>query len=87
MTTQNTDNYQFLHSNFFYIALLTIFLPLLKLYINGPKCTIKPNLKGQVIIITGANTGIGLESAKVLAKQGARIILACRDKKRGEQAE
>jgi len=39
------------------------------------------------VIITGANAGIGLETAKELAKSGAKIILACRDEKRGKEAE
>lgn len=34
---------------------------------------------GKCIIVTGANTGIGYEAAKVLAGKGARVLLACRD--------
>jgi len=34
---------------------------------------------GKVVIITGANTGIGLETAVELAKQGASVIVTCRD--------
>ena len=37
-------------------------------------------------IITGANTGIGLETAVDLAKRNARVILACRSVERGETA-
>jgi len=37
------------------------------------------DLHGKNIIVTGSNTGIGLETARVLAKQGAHVIMACRD--------
>ncbi|XP_063076372.1 retinol dehydrogenase 12 [Engraulis encrasicolus] len=43
-------------------------------------------LEGKTVIITGANTGIGKETAKDLAKRGARIILACRDVEKAETA-
>lgn len=38
------------------------------------------------IIITGANSGIGFESARVLSNHGAKVILACRSKKNGDEA-
>jgi len=37
-------------------------------------------------MVTGANSGIGLETAKGLAKMGARLILVCRDRGRCEKA-
>jgi len=37
-----------------------------------------------VIIVTGANTGIGFETALELARLKGTVILGCRDKKRGE---
>ncbi len=45
-----------------------------------------PDQSGKVIIITGANSGLGFASAKVLAQAGATIIMACRDEERGAHA-
>lgn len=39
-----------------------------------------------MVIITGANTGIGKETAIDLAKRGGKIYMACRDISRGEAA-
>ena len=44
------------------------------------------DLKESIVIITGANTGIGKESAIELSKLGAHIVMACRDKNRAETA-
>lgn len=41
---------------------------------------------GRRFLITGANAGLGLETAKVLAARGAHVILACRDAGRAEAA-
>jgi NAD(P)-dependent dehydrogenase (short-subunit alcohol dehydrogenase family) len=43
-------------------------------------------MEGKVCLITGATSGIGLESARALARQGATVVLSGRDKGRGEAA-
>ncbi len=45
-----------------------------------------PNLQNKVAIVTGANSGIGFYTALELGRAGAKIILASRDKLRGEAA-
>ena len=38
-----------------------------------------PDLSGQTALVTGANTGLGLEVARQLARKNANLVLACRD--------
>ncbi len=45
-----------------------------------------PDLTGKVAIVTGANSGIGFEAAKALARKGAATVLACRSAERGQRA-
>ncbi|KAJ3267039.1 hypothetical protein HDU77_006979 [Chytriomyces hyalinus] len=45
-----------------------------------------PSLEGKTAIITGANSGLGLSSVKLMAAKGCRIILACRSKGKAEEA-
>ena len=45
-----------------------------------------PSLEGQLWVVTGANSGLGLETVKGLAAKGATVVMACRDPQRAEAA-
>jgi len=45
-----------------------------------------PHLAGRTAVVTGANSGLGFETALALARAGARVALACRDQAKGGAA-
>ncbi|XP_022283203.1 retinol dehydrogenase 13 isoform X3 [Canis lupus baileyi] len=59
---------------------------LLRDYIAGGACPSKATIPGKTVIVTGANTGIGKQTALELARRGGNIILACRDMEKCEAA-
>jgi NAD(P)-dependent dehydrogenase (short-subunit alcohol dehydrogenase family) len=46
-----------------------------------------PDQSGRTAIVTGANSGLGLATARELARAGARVVLACRDTAKGRTAQ
>src|SRR5260370_23861458 len=45
-----------------------------------------PGQRGRLAVVTGANTGLGFETARVLAARGASVVLAVRDTEKGKRA-
>lgn len=45
-----------------------------------------PDLSGKTILVTGANSGIGLEAVKLFAGKNAEVIMACRNEEKAESA-
>ncbi len=45
-----------------------------------------PSQKGRIAIVTGANTGLGYETALGLASKDCKVIMSCRNKDKAEKA-
>jgi NAD(P)-dependent dehydrogenase (short-subunit alcohol dehydrogenase family) len=45
-----------------------------------------PSFSGRTVIVTGANSGLGLITARELARVGAQVTLACRNTGKGDEA-
>ncbi|XP_028581466.2 retinol dehydrogenase 12-like isoform X3 [Podarcis muralis] len=72
---------------FAFVPLLVfVVAPIFRKFIAGGVCKSAAKLNGKVVVITGANTGIGKETARDLAGRGAKVILACRDMAKAEKA-
>lgn len=52
---------------------------------SGKNYKIKTSAAGKVIIITGSNTGLGKEAARLLAIKNATVVMACRDMEKCEK--
>ena len=73
--------------SFILILLFSIvILYCIRIFFKGAQCKIKHTMKGNVIIITGASSGVGKESAIDLVKNGAQVILACRNEQKTKEA-
>ncbi|KAM6946316.1 dehydrogenase/reductase SDR family member 13-like [Aplochiton taeniatus] len=54
--------------------------------LKGARCKSCVTLEGKTVIVTGSSSGIGKATALDLAKRGARVIMACRNKEKAEGA-
>jgi NAD(P)-dependent dehydrogenase (short-subunit alcohol dehydrogenase family) len=54
--------------------------------VAGWDASLVPDQSGKTFVITGANSGVGLEAARVLAARGGTVVLGCRDPQRAESA-
>ncbi|KAG0431156.1 hypothetical protein HPB47_022041, partial [Ixodes persulcatus] len=70
---------------FFLLVVLVLCLKAYNYCIKGV-CTSPQQMDGKTVIITGGNAGIGKETAKELARHKARVILACRNINKGQEA-
>lgn len=68
------------------VCVAVISLILLRRWFVGGWCYSQTLLHGKTVIITGANTGIGKDTARDLLRRGARVILACRSLERATRA-
>ena len=90
LTEYVKDGFQTLSAHptkvFFGVVGIGVTIYVTRKYFGGGVCYSKATLHGKTVIITGANTGIGLETAVDLAKRGARVVLACRSVEKGQAA-
>ncbi|GMS87462.1 hypothetical protein PENTCL1PPCAC_9637, partial [Pristionchus entomophagus] len=73
-----------------YIAILAvgaIGLYLLRKYFKGGQFTENVSARGKIAVVTGGNTGIGLETVKELNLRGAKVYMLCRSEQRASAAK
>ena len=73
-------------NNLFVAAVLVISIILYWWWNRPGRCYSKARLDGKTVIVTGANTGIGKETAKNFIIRGATVVMGCRDLSKGTKA-
>lgn len=53
---------------------------------RADQATLSKDLTGKVFVVTGANSGVGLETTRQLVRQGGHVVMACRRTDAGEEA-
>jgi FlaA1/EpsC-like NDP-sugar epimerase len=62
-----------------WLAALSFIVLLFRKWFRGVVCPCKNDLQGKVVVITGASSGIGKETALELGRRGARVLILCRN--------
>lgn len=83
----NMDRVNYL-SEIFFIFIITAVVSFwfYRWWMQGSRYTKNTRIEGKVVLITGANTGIGKETAVELARRGGKVYIACRSAEKGEKA-
>jgi len=69
------------------VVVVVLLLVACRFWANGGKNVFRPDLTDQIVVITGANTGLGFITVKEMSKLNPKkIILACRNPDRGNNA-
>jgi NAD(P)-dependent dehydrogenase (short-subunit alcohol dehydrogenase family) len=57
--------------------------------LDGDKWTVEdmPDMTGETVVVTGANSGLGFEAAKGFARKNAEVVMACRNTERAQDAK
>ena len=66
------------------VTLKSIYFFIFYVKIQGAQCRLNINLDGKLAIITGGNAGIGMATAKLLARKGCKVIITCRNISQGK---
>ncbi|EAS01488.1 oxidoreductase, short chain dehydrogenase/reductase family protein (macronuclear) [Tetrahymena thermophila SB210] len=69
-----------------YAIYIVLAIFLLRKISKNIKNNVTRDLSNQIIVITGANSGIGFETAKNCVQHGAKVVLACRDEITAQQS-
>ncbi|GMS87466.1 hypothetical protein PENTCL1PPCAC_9641, partial [Pristionchus entomophagus] len=69
------------------IAVGALGLYLVRKYFKGGQFTENISARGKVAVVTGGNTGIGLETVKELNLRGAKVYMLCRSEQRAADAK
>ncbi|GMR48723.1 hypothetical protein PMAYCL1PPCAC_18918, partial [Pristionchus mayeri] len=66
---------------------IAILLFVVRKWLKGGQFTERVSAKGKVAVVTGANTGIGLETVRELNLRGAKVYMLCRSEERANEAK